>query len=186
MYKARSMECFSSGHKTYMLVGGITGFLYYLLVSFTFPNMQRDQAGLILKYDSLYIVLLTQTKLLIAGLGSFFPDEGDVVTQLSLQAVILILLALYVKRAYPCKVYCFNVIESGFFFMAAWACISTALLHYTNSTLIGVLCLLTGVIVLGILIFKNHQKTKKAEMECEYIYTLWTSKNKEQRKLIKE
>ncbi len=165
-----------------MIVGGITGFLYYLLVSFTFPNMQRDQAGLILKYDSLYFVLFTQAKLLIAGLGSFFPDEGDVITQLSLQALILILLAMYVKRAYPCKVYSFNIIEIGFFYISAWACISTALLHYTESTLIGILCLLVGIVVIGIQTYLNYMRSKKAEMECEFIHTLWTSKNQEERK----
>jgi len=62
-----------------MIVGGIAALIYYLLCSFTYPNMQYEQAGCDLKYDPTFIVILTQVKLLIAGLGSFFPDEGDIV-----------------------------------------------------------------------------------------------------------
>ncbi len=73
------MVCWSSEHRNFMVLGGITSLIYYLLVSFTYPNMQLEQAGCDLKYDPTFIVILTQIKLLIAGLGSFFPDEGDMV-----------------------------------------------------------------------------------------------------------
>jgi hypothetical protein len=39
VYKERDIECYSDEHRNYMIAASIFGMLYYLLCSFTFPNM---------------------------------------------------------------------------------------------------------------------------------------------------
>jgi hypothetical protein len=39
IYRERSMQCYSATHNAYLIASTILGVLYYLLISFTFPNM---------------------------------------------------------------------------------------------------------------------------------------------------
>lgn len=59
VYKERDIECYSDEHRNYMIAASIFGMLYYLLCSFTFPNMQREDISADFKYDPTYIVILT-------------------------------------------------------------------------------------------------------------------------------
>lgn len=156
-----------------MYIGGIAGVVYYLLVSFTYPNMQMDQAGFDLKYDPTYIVIMMQCKLLIAGIGSFFPDEGDIMMQISTQAFVLIILALYILKAKPCKVYSWNIIDFGLYMLGAWICIVTVILHSSGEKAVGWICLLLGLIVFGFVSLHSYFNSRRAEVECDQIFKAW-------------
>lgn len=170
VYKERDMLCYGSEHQTFMGIGGIGALLFYLMSSFTFPNMQLDMNGTDFKYDPTFIVILTQAKLLIAGLGSFFPDEQDIPMQCSFQALILIFLALYCKKAKPCKIYSYNIIDIGFYLTAAWMCISSALLHRTGNKTGGVLCLMFGTLTLFILTVVFYCRSRKEESDLDEMW----------------
>ncbi len=99
-------------------------FIYYLFVTFIFPNLQWGHKSLELKYDPTFLAIAIQIKLLIVALASFFPDEDDAPFQLAVSAALLIAMAAMIKLSRPCSAILFNIIDIGGYLMAAWMCIS--------------------------------------------------------------
>ena len=87
--------------------------------------------------------------------------------------MLLIALALYVWSAKPCKIYSFNIIDFGFYILAAWICIITVITHQTGSELTGYICLVLGLVVITIFTVVYYFISRKAEMGCEQIYKVW-------------
>lgn len=96
--------------------------------------------------------------------------------QTSFQALILISLALYCKKAKPCKIYCFNIIDIGFYLLAAWMCVSSAVLHRTGNKTGGWLCLICGSFIILILTIYFYCKCRSLEKELDKAWSKDTKK----------
>lgn len=162
MYRAEDVECLSNMHILYMVLAFIGLGLYYPMSTFFFPNFQFQDKALDVKYNPSFIVLLTQAKLIISGLGSLFSSYGGtdfpLILQVSSTSIALLILSITSAKLQPCLIKKFNLWDSGLYFLVSYlnACALFVLLTY-NST-VGIIALTVGgtVIIAGMIIL--HRK----------------------------
>lgn len=95
------IECYTTFHIGH-LVGALVGLaIYYPIATFTFPLLQFNNADLDLKLNPTYLIILSQSKLLVSGLKVFLPFQLYFEYQLLLTSIILMFLGVYTMIEKP-------------------------------------------------------------------------------------
>ena len=112
-----SIVCYETTHIG-LIVASIIGLaIYYPVATFMFPLLQFSDRDLDLKLKTTYLVLLSQSKLLVSGLKVFLPYQLYFEYQLGFTAVILLMIFVYTLKEQPSGEKRYNLWSSfGYFF----------------------------------------------------------------------
>lgn len=144
-----SIECFSSDHAVYFSLAILSILLYYPFATLLFPNITFQDKALDIKFDTSYLVIESQGKVIIAAFGAFFAKERFVWLQLIISICVSGTLFIFNLKMKPCLIPSYNLWKTGGFLAPVWIC-SCGLLNYYSEYTILSLCLL--VIGLGVLL----------------------------------
>lgn len=104
-----------SNHYLFVSLAFVGAFLYYPLSTFLQPTFQFSDHSLDLKYNSSYVVIYVQAKLLILGSTSIFFNlkKYSFGYQLIFAEVVIACLIYLFYKMWPCYVKWVNMIELG-------------------------------------------------------------------------
>lgn len=156
------MRCWEGEHLTYILAATMGGVLYYPLASFVYPNLQFADKSVDLKFEPTFMIFYQQTRLILAGATTLFPNNNIMVLNTCLSVFLLNAFADYQME--PCLVPCVNNWRLLEFLGSAWACAAAIVLISTEEQLasavvLGVGCLLLLVVV----VWRGHRLQGDAE-----------------------
>ena len=145
------IECFGGEHWLYMCFGLLGMLLYYPVATFMYPNLQFQDLGLDFKFKPGYLVLLSQSKLLVSGVATFFPYETDLELQLIVSLLTQLLILVVSISSRPCIVGYFNIWNSGGFLLSVWILLMALLNTYAQQKelVLIVMCCGSVSILLG-------------------------------------
>jgi len=128
-----AVECGSTLHHWFIVLASFGLFFYYPISSFLYPNLQYLNVGNDIKYDTSFVVLFNQAKLIIIGkfpnifpfnnfvaVTIFFPYKNEVLVSLFVSIAIWIGLALINRILKPNVVIVLNLWETALYFTGAW------------------------------------------------------------------
>ena len=115
------IKCFSEDHSLYFSASLLLFLIYYPLATLLYPNVQYQDRALDIKFDSTFLVLESQGKLLIASFGVFFTEEWAWM-KLSVMATVFVCLFILSLKMQPCICQSYNVIKTGAYLVPAWVC----------------------------------------------------------------
>ena len=151
-----SLVCFSSQHTIYFVLAIFILLFYYPLATLLYPNIAFQDKALDLKFDTTYLVIESQGKVVIAGFYAFFAKEEYIWLQLIVSiSVSIILFALCLKMK-PCLIKSYNLWKAGGFIIPIWICTCGLINYYSEDTILPIVLLVTGLgIALGAIIGIN-------------------------------
>ena len=117
-----SIECFSDDHSAYLLVSLLLFLVYYPIATLLYPNVQYQDRALDIKFDSTFLVLESQGKLLIASFGVFFKSEDWVWMKLSVMGTVFLCLFVLSLKMQPCICQSYNIVKTGVYLLPVWVC----------------------------------------------------------------
>jgi hypothetical protein len=85
-----------------------------------FPNLQFQDKALDLKYKPTFLIFLSQIKLMVAGLATFFQREEDVIVELVLIFLAMLLLSYYNFKYQPCLIKTANIWQTSGYLALTW------------------------------------------------------------------
>lgn len=144
-----SIECFSQEHSVYFVLAIVCLIFYYPAATLLYPNIAYQDKALDLKFDTTYLVIESQGKLVIAGFFAFFAKETYIWLQLIMSIAVSVTLFILNLRMKPCLVQSYNLWKTGGFLIPIWVC-SCALVNYYSQQYILAITLLT--VGLGVLL----------------------------------
>jgi hypothetical protein len=103
----------------YAIIGVIGLLIYYPLATYLYASLQFQDKSLDFKYRPSYIVLLSQLKLVIGGLNSFF-NQNKIIVVLVAGLAIMVFCAIYVIAKKPCLIKKINYIDFATYITVAW------------------------------------------------------------------
>lgn len=108
--------CYQSFHFWHFFAALACIFAYYPIATFIFPLLQFTDPGLDLRFETTFVVILSQIKLFITGITVFIPSDRYLGYQLGLASISLCFLFLYSTIKKPCIARKFNIWQSlGYF-----------------------------------------------------------------------
>lgn len=146
------LTCFSSFHSMYIGLAVIGLILYYPGSTLLYPNIQYQDKSLDLKFDTTFLVIEAQGKVIIAGVVAFFALERYLWLHLIVSLAVLVILALLCGFMKPCIVRSYNIWKVGGYVASAWCCCWALINIYAG---IGIACFITlwvGLVMLLILL----------------------------------
>lgn len=164
---APDLTCFSIAHSTYLITATFALLFYYPTATLLYPNLQYQDKALDLKFDTTFLVLESQSKLLIAGFAAFFNSDF-----LWLQLAVVILVAGFLSAwcwlQKPCIIVSVNTWKTGGYIGIIWICIWALVNKYAkNMKLIAFIMMVAGVICIIILLviiqFTVYKAPKKLD-----------------------
>ena len=148
-----NMVCFSNEHLVYFVIALVILLFYYPTATLLYPNIAFQDKVLDLKFDTTFLVLQSQGKLVIAGCFAFFPKEIYISLQLIVASVVCFVLMLISWKMKPCMIERYNLWKSGGFAFPIWICICALINYHTRLTSLAVSLLVIGlVVILGLLV----------------------------------
>ena len=118
--RKQDMECFGSDHALYASLAILAIVMYYPGATLLYPNMQYQNKALDIKFDSTYLVLESQGKLIIAGFAAFFAKETYIKFQLGATFWVCLVLFVVALKNQPCLVKSYNLWKAGGFLFPIW------------------------------------------------------------------
>jgi hypothetical protein len=143
------LTCFSSTHSMYIGLAVLGLILYYPGSTLLYPNIQYQDKSLDLKFDTTFLVIEAQGKIIIAGVVAFFAVERYLWLHLIVSLAVLVILAILCGFMKPCMVRSYNLWKVGGYVAAAWCCGLALINIYTD---IGLACFITLWVGLAILL----------------------------------
>ena len=150
-----SMACFSDEHLVYFILAIICIIFYYPIATLLYPNIVFQDKALDIKFNTTFLVLESQGKVIIAGFFVFFPKELYIWLQLIASIVVSGSLFLYCLKYRPCLIKFYNLWKTGGFLIPVWICTCALINYYSRITsvalsllIIGVVLIISGIIVL--------------------------------------
>lgn len=111
------IKCYESFHIAHFFAALLCIFAYYPIATFIFPMLQFTDPNLDLRFETTFVVLLSQIKLFITGITVFLPYSIYLGPQLAIASVALLFLFLYSAIRKPCIARKFNIwLSLGYFF----------------------------------------------------------------------
>eukprot|EP01016_Furgasonia_blochmanni_P038283 TRINITY_DN4607_c0_g1_i1.p1 TRINITY_DN4607_c0_g1~~TRINITY_DN4607_c0_g1_i1.p1 ORF type:complete len:501 (+),score=67.90 TRINITY_DN4607_c0_g1_i1:3-1505(+) len=146
LYVDATVVCNSIEHTLLLLlaIGGLL--MYYPLQTFLYPNMQFLKKSCDIKYDTTFVVILSQFKLIISGLASFFPEDNGLIFQLITATTLMAILGFFNKFTKPNQVKTMVPFETAAFFATAWMSFSALIVCLTRITPLGIASLVCGLV----------------------------------------
>ncbi|CAG9321806.1 unnamed protein product [Blepharisma stoltei] len=152
--KDDSIECFGTLHSVYIALAVVCAILYYPLATLLYPNIQYQNKELDLKYDTTFLVLESQGKLLIAGFSAFFLKSKYLWLQLTVVIVVCSILMVINIITKPCFVRSFNIWKAAGYFVAIWSCSWALVSMQTDQQVLAFSFLIAGYgVILGVMIY---------------------------------
>eukprot|EP01016_Furgasonia_blochmanni_P011585 TRINITY_DN1528_c0_g1_i2.p2 TRINITY_DN1528_c0_g1~~TRINITY_DN1528_c0_g1_i2.p2 ORF type:complete len:317 (+),score=27.69 TRINITY_DN1528_c0_g1_i2:181-1131(+) len=124
--------------------------LYYPLQTFLYPNIQFLSKACDIKYDTTFVVIFSQVKLILAGFSSFFPLNEGITFQLVGTAAFMIVLGVLNQSMKPNQVKVMVPWETAGFLSASWmACCGLFVKKFGNG-LFGAIAMACGILMIAI------------------------------------
>lgn len=155
--KQNNIECLDKEHNMYIVLSVLSLLVYYPFATLLYPNIAFQNKALDLKYDTTYLVLESQGKVIIAIFAVFFDVEQFILLNLVVSIGVSGILFVINLRMKPCLIKSYNLWKTGGFLVPIWIC-SCGLLNYYVTDMhivsIAISCLLViGLgVILGILL----------------------------------
>ena len=70
------MECLGEEHALYLIWSIVALGIYYPAATLLYPNIQYKNKNLDIKFDTSFLVLESQAKVIIAGFSVFFSGQN--------------------------------------------------------------------------------------------------------------
>jgi hypothetical protein len=125
------MECFSSAHLPLVFCSMLSIVLYYPTATLLYPNLQYQDKTLDLKYDTTFLVIESQGKLVLSAFSAFFASELYLTLKLIVYVVVCTVLTVICVFVKPCIVKSYNLWKAGGYAAACWCC-TWALINCTT------------------------------------------------------
>ena len=93
--------CYDTNYIGYIVASIIGLSVYYPLATFIYPMLQFNDPDLDIKFSPTYLIILSQSKLLITGIQVFLPYQLYLVYQLILISIIIIFIFIYSVKENP-------------------------------------------------------------------------------------
>ena len=113
-----NIVCYETLHIAHFFCAIACIFAYYPLATFIYPMLQFNDSVLEIKFNTTFLIILSQTKLIITAVTVFLPYQYYLKYQLSFASAALFLLFTYVTYEKPCLVTKVNIWMSAGYFMA--------------------------------------------------------------------
>lgn len=153
LMRASDIECFSQAHGVYFALAIVSLILYYPFATLLFPNIAFQDKALDIKFDTTYLVLESQGKVIIAAFSAFFAKERYVWLQLIVSICVSGVLFILNFRMKPCLIPSYNLWKAGGFLAPVWVCSCALLNYYTEYTKLAISLLVIGLgVILGVLL----------------------------------
>jgi len=94
--------------------------LIYILASYYYPYLQTRNKSLSLKYDTTYLLITVQIKLIIAVVAAFFTTKSLMIYHEILCSLFLFFIGFLSRKMKPCSLKIFNPIEMGAYLLTGW------------------------------------------------------------------
>ncbi|OMJ81826.1 hypothetical protein SteCoe_17650 [Stentor coeruleus] len=148
-----SIECFSNDHGVYFALAILSLLLYYPFATLLFPNIAFQDKALDIKFDTTYLVLESQGKVVIAAVAAFFAKEKYIWLQLIVSICVSGILFILNLRMKPCLIMSYNLWKTGGFFVPVWICSCGLLNYYSGQNILAMSLLVIGLgVILGVLL----------------------------------
>ena len=148
-----SVICFSEQHSVYLVLAIATLLFYYPTATLLYPNITYQDKSLDLKFDTTYLVMESQGKLIIAGFFAFFAKEIYIWLQLIVSIIVSSVLFAINFKTKPCMIESYNVWKTGGFAVPIWICSCALINYYSGEHVVAIVLLTSGLgVLLGILI----------------------------------
>lgn len=181
--------CFSNDHEMYFILGLLSLLLYYPFATLLFPNIAFQNKALDIKFDTTYLVLESQGKVVIAAVAAFFAVERYIWLQLTVSICVSGVLLILNLKLKPCLIKSYNMWKAGGFVVPIWVCSCGLLNYYSGQNVLAICLLIVGVgVILGVLLalhrklygFKwlSRLKSKKKFTKGKEIYEISRSGGK--------
>ena len=147
--------CYESFHLGLLFSALASIFSYYPLATFIFPMLQFNDSSLDIRFQTTYLIVLSQIKLIITGITVFLPYEFYLQYQLGIASVVLLFLFVYTLIKQPCIAVKFNIWSSfGMFFAFATNFMGFINYNLGGSLLVNIIYFsIIGVSLIGTIVF---------------------------------
>ncbi|OMJ68827.1 hypothetical protein SteCoe_33602 [Stentor coeruleus] len=153
LMRASDIECFSQDHGVYFALAIFSLIIYYPFATLLFPNLAFQDKALDIKFDTTYLVLESQGKVIIAAFAAFFAKERYVWLQLIVSICVSGMLFIFNLKMKPCLIPSYNLWKAGGFLAPVWVCSCALLNYYTEYTELALSLLVIGLgVLLGVLL----------------------------------
>ena len=113
-----NIVCYETLHVAHFFCAIACIFVYYPIATFIYPMLQFNDSKLQIKFQTTFVIILSQTKLIITALTVFLPYQYYLKYQLVLASGALLFLFIYFTVEKPCLVTKVNIWMSAGYFMA--------------------------------------------------------------------
>ena len=159
LYADSTFECFTEGHFMYLLVSLAVVCTYYPFATFIFSNLQFANKDADIKFSPSFVVLLSQVKLLVAGLNIFMRSgEIDIVMRLAILAVALTGLGVVSAKTEPCIVPRMNIYFTALYILAAWINLMAIVVRVWHAPVIALSLIGAGALTILIVSLVVHKR----------------------------
>jgi len=156
-----TFECWTGTHVGYIVAALLALLLYYPVSTFIFPNFQFADKSLDIKFNTTFVLLLAQVKMVCTGITVFFVD---VVWIQSLYVLCFGFLSYLSYSMQPCIIKRLNVWRTASYGMTCILCSCTLIAHFANDTFVpGILGIVLCVLVAASASYRHYTK----EMEIK-------------------
>ena len=161
--RKHDLECFAGEYWGYSVTGFLLFFLYYPVATVVFPNLMYQNKALDLKYDTTFLVVESQGKLLIAGASVFFVKELFIWLHLMVAISICVGLGFYAWYSQPCLVVPYNYWVQWSYLFPIWACVCALINYYSTYKALAFYLVVVGLpLILIVLLICYFALGKKA------------------------
>jgi hypothetical protein len=137
----------------YFILGILSLLIYYPFATLLFPNIAFQNKALDIKFDTTYLVLESQGKVVIAAVAAFFAVERYIWLQLIVSIFVSGVLLILNLKLKPCLIKSYNMWKAGGFVIPIWVCSCGLLNYYSGQNLLALCLLITGIgVILGVLL----------------------------------
>ena len=146
LIQSPDIECFTIAHSPYLIAGVLALLIYYPAATLLYPNLQYQDKALDLKFDTTFLVLESQGKLIVAGFAAFFNSKDFLWLQLAVVIAVCVFLFYWCCVKKPCIIVSINAWKAGGFLAIAWICMWALVNRYArNMQIIAFICMVIGV-----------------------------------------
>jgi hypothetical protein len=141
------IKCLSATHLGYIFVSILTMILYYPTATLLFPSISYQDRALDLKFDTSYLVLESQGKVIIAAFAVLF--NKNILVLLIVAIIVTTLLFFTCLKLKPCLVHSYNFWKAGGFLVPIWICTCALIKVVSNMKNVFEFILLPGLALIA-------------------------------------
>lgn len=113
-----NIVCYESFHIAHLFSAILCLFVYYPIATFLYPMYQFNDSKLEIKFETTFVILLSQAKLIITAITVFLPYQQYLKYQLLVASIVIFMLFIYFIVNQPCMAIKVNIWMSAGYFVA--------------------------------------------------------------------